>query len=266
MKAKDLYSAGKLAEAIDAQAEEVKRKPTDVEARGFLAELISLSGNVERAELQLDALARQAPESQMGASLFRQLLRAEAWRQDFHAKGRVPELIAPVSPYVRAQLEASIAVREGKEREATSALAAAEEIRPHARGRHADGEFEDFRDLDDLIAGVLEVLTSNGKYYWVPIDRVRSIEFRAPVRPRDLLWRRANVEVEDGPEGEVFLPSIYVAPAGALVDDALRLGRRTDWVGITSEPVRGVGLRTFLVGDEDRTILQLGELTFTAKD
>ena len=43
--------------------------------------------------------------------------------------------------------------------------------------------FEDSRDLDDLTSCVLEVLTSDGSYYWVPIADVESIEFRPPARP-----------------------------------------------------------------------------------
>ena len=65
-------------------------------------------------------------------------------------------------------------------------------------------EFEDLRDLDDLMAPLFEVLTSNGKYYWVPIEQVELIEFRPVVRPRDLLWRRVRMVVKDGPDGEVY--------------------------------------------------------------
>ena len=36
-------------------------------------------------------------------------------------------------------------------------------------------------------------------------------------RPRDLIWRQAFVEVDEGPEGEVYLPMVY-APLGADAD------------------------------------------------
>ena len=47
--ARDLYTAGKLAEAIEAATAEVRSRPTDHSARGFLAELLCLSGDIERA-------------------------------------------------------------------------------------------------------------------------------------------------------------------------------------------------------------------------
>ena len=94
----------------------------------------------------------------------------------------------------------------------------------------------------------------------MPIADVVSIEFRAPSTPRDLLWRNVILTVRDGPEGEVFLPALY-AGTEAEADDGLRLGRATEWKGGDGTPVRGVGQRTFLVGDDSATILELKALT-----
>ena len=64
-----------------------------------------------------------------------------------------------------------------------------------------------------------------------------------------------------GSEAEVFLPALYPLTYRAD-DDQLRLGRDSDWIGHAGEPVRGVGLRVFLVGDQDRTILAMDGLRF----
>jgi type VI secretion system protein ImpE len=157
-------------------------------------------------------------------------------------------------------LEASICLREGSQDEAVGLLASAEAERPRVVGTCNGRAFEDLRDLDDLTAGVFEVLTSNGKYYWIPIERVEQVEFRAPERTRDLLWRRARMIVRDGPDGEVFLPTLY-AGSHAEPGDRFRLGRATDWRGGEGEPVRGIGQRTFLVGDEACPIMELETLT-----
>ncbi len=116
------------------------------------------------------------------------------------------------------------------------------------------------RDLDDRTAGFFEVLTSTGKYFWIPTEQVASIEFRPPKRPRDLLWRRAHMIVRDGPDGEVFLPTIYAGAEDA--PDSVRLGRSTDWREGDEGLVEGVGLRMFLIGDEGRTIMDIGTLDF----
>ena len=72
-----------------------------------------------------------------------------------------------------------------------------------------DQPFDDLRDLDELTASFFEVLTSTGKYFWIPLERVDTVEFRAWERPRDLLWRRAHMVVRGGPDGEVYLPVLY---------------------------------------------------------
>ena len=57
----------------------------------------------------------------------------------------------------------------------------------------------------------------------------------------------------------MYLPTTY--PGSREQDAALKLGRATDWSG-PEGAMRGSGLRTFLVGDEARTILELGEIEF----
>lgn len=260
MTPREHYQAGRLDEAVKAASEEVKKHPADTSRRGFLCELLCFAGDMERADKQLDAMGQQDPQTTVGISMIRQLIRAEQARQQFFGEGRVPALLDKPSEALRLHLEASICVREGNLGEAAGLLAQAEEARSKKSGVCDGQPFEDFRDLDDLTACFFEVLTSTGKYFWIPIERVEIIEFRPPERPRDLLWRRAHMVVNGGPDGEVFLPALY-AGSHQEDDDRIRLGRYTDWRGGDGEPVRGFGQRTFLIGEEARAILELKELT-----
>lgn len=264
MTPQELFKAGSLQEAITAASEEVKRHPTDTSRRGFLCELLCFTGDIQRADVLLDALGNQDPQAALGVSLFRQILRAEQARQDFYKQGRVPEFLELPEPHLKLHLEASILLREGKPKEAAALLEQAEELRPCVCGTCGGTAFDDFRDIDDLTAGFFEILTSTGKYYWIPVERVELIEFRAPERPRDLLWRRAHTVVRGGPDGEVFFPTLY-GGTSTQSDDLLRLGRMTDWRGADGEPRSGIGQRMFVIGDEDRTIMELKELTFKEK-
>jgi type VI secretion system protein ImpE len=117
--------------------------------------------------------------------------------------------------------------------------------------------FDDFRDTDDLSSGSLEVLTTTGKYFWLPMERVTSLEFHAPKRPRDLFWRRCTISVKEGPDGDIYLPVLYET---VETDDQLRLGRSTVWS--SAAPVRGSGQRMFLVGDDALPINQLQTVQF----
>jgi type VI secretion system protein ImpE len=260
MDAKELFKAGKLDEAIAAASDDVKRHAVDSARRGFLCELLCYAGDWSRADAQLDVIGGQDAQLMLGTNMFRQLIRAEQARQQFFAEGRVPEFLDSPAPHVERCLKASVCIRENRPAEAAALLEEAESLRPNVSGICDGRPFADLRDIDDLTAPVFEVLTSNGKYYWIPIERVELIEFRPPEHPRDLLWRRVHMVVRDGPDGEVFLPVLYCGSAGES-DERFRMGRLTDWRGGDGSPVRGVGQRMFLIGDDGRGIMELQQIT-----
>jgi len=261
MNSSELYQAGRLTEAVDAALAAVKKTPSDTSRRGQLCELLCFAGDFERADKQLEAIGNLDPQTMPGVSLFRQLIRAETARQQFYAEGRLPEFLTEPSPVLRLHLEASIRLREGEKSEAAEMLGQAEQQRVKVSGVCDGKPFDDLRDLDDMTAPLFEVLTSTGKYYWIPMERVESLEFREPKRPRDLVWRRTLMTVADGPDGEVFLPALY-PNTHTSDDDQLRLGRGTDWIEEPGEPVLGVGLRMLLLGEEEMTILQPTHIEF----
>jgi len=262
-----LFRAGKLAAAIDAANAAVRAKPGDFVERLLLAEFLVFAGNLQRADVILDAAAKADPTTAIVVAEFRQLLRADIARRQCLTEGRVPEFIGEPTPPLKAALAALVALRAGDLGEAARQAAEAENCRPRAAGsmKRPDGDasFDDFRDADDLFAGFFEVLTTTGKYFWIPTERVASIEFHPPRRPRDLAWRRAAMSVIDGPDGEVYLPAIYVSAEAGSSDDVC-LGRTTDWVGEEDGLVRGIGQRVFLIGDDAFGIGDLSALRFGA--
>ena len=262
-KATDLFTSGDLEGAITALTEAVRKNPTDQETRGLLAEFLCIAGDLERADKQLDALGNQDAGSAPGLALFRQVVRAELARRECHQKGRVPEFIGAPTPLLEKHLEASVYIRDGEMRKAADLLAEAEADRPQPKGVCNGTPFDDFRDLDDRTACFLEVLTTTGSYYWIPLQAVVSLECSPPRRPRDLIWRRTQLSVRDGPDGEVFLPAVYANQSDAITDQT-RLGRMTDWSGGDGAPVLGVGQRTFLAGDVAIPIMELETVIFDA--
>jgi type VI secretion system protein ImpE len=259
--AADLFRAGRLDAAITAANADVRNNPADLGCRILLAELLLFASNIERADVILDASARIDPTAAVAVAEFRQLLRAESARRQHRSDGRVPDFIGEPTPALRSMLAALVALRAGDRDEAARCAAEAEVLRPHVPGHAGDAPFDDFRDADDLGAGFFEVLTTTGKYYWIPTERVISIDFHAPRRPRDLAWRRASVSVADGPDGDVYFPVVYQSDRSDVADE-LRLGRTTDWVGPEDGLVLGLGQRVFLVGDEARNIMELTMLRF----
>jgi type VI secretion system protein ImpE len=255
----EAYKAGKLADAISAALEQVRNAPADRGKRLFLAELCCFSGDLERADKQLDVLFTPDAPDVVQLTLFRQLIRGELARREVFTHGRVPEFLAQPTDALKMRLQALIDLRENKVKEAAELLAKAEEARPAVTGTCDGTAFDDWRDLDDVTAPVLEVITANGNYYWVPLEAIELLEFHKPERARDLYWRPAHLIVKDGPDGVVYIPALYFGSHTAA-DDAVKLGRRTDWVGGETEPYRGQGLREFLVGDSSKTVLEIEKI------
>lgn len=259
METLELFNAGQLADSIASGTAEVKANPADVARRSQLADLLCFSADYDRADKQLEAIAKLEPKAMTVVTLTRQLIRAEKWRQEFFLEGRTPEFLTTPGEGVQLQLRASIALREEERTEAAELLARAEEAR-HVQKCHSDqGEHEDIRDLDDLIGGVFEVLTSTGKYYWVPMDTVIEVEPRPIERARDLLWPRFRLEVKNGPEGEVYIPALY-GPMPTDAAEEVLLGRVSEFS--EDDPARGLGRRRFLLGEEAVSINDLPFLKF----
>ena len=261
MTAYELFQKAKLAEAIQAALAAVKSAPTDTNARLLLCDLLCFGNQFERADSQLEIVAQQASDLMLGLSLYRQLIRAEAARHDVMESGRAPEFSAEVPDFLQLHVRALIAQREGNAGETVQLLQQAEALRPKLTGECDGASFEDFRDLDDLTAPFLEVLTSTGKYFWVEWARIDALEFRPPKQIRDLLWRPTEMTIRAGPSAVVYVPALY-AGSQHSTDDALRTGRSTEWLDVPSGPTQGCGQRMFLIGEESKSILSIQTIAF----
>jgi type VI secretion system protein ImpE len=264
--AHELLNAGQLSDAITAATGLVKTSPKDLEHRWMLGELLILAGQYERADAQFDTIMTLEPKAAVAVTPIRQLLRAETARRQFYDEGRLPELLDGASPQVRDRLEAFVLLRDGKPTEAGSVVERAETARPSLAGTlTAAGQtraFEDLRDLDDITAGVFEVYTQTGKFYWIEMERVERISFTPATRPLDLLWREAQLAVKDAFDATVHVPAIYGTLTGA--DDPSRLGRRTEWIGREGDAVVGVGRRSFVLnGEEEVDAMAIEQIEFS---
>ncbi len=259
MSASELYRQGRLQDAIDAATAEVKAKPNDAGRRSFLCDLLCIAGAFERADKQLDTLSQLEPALAVAVAMSRQLARAAVWRRQFFDEGRLPEFAGKPSPLIEQHLKASVLSRQGDAAAAAALLAEARSQRKPVAVTCDGKACDDVFDLDDVLAPVLEVFTANGKYYWIAFEQVASVSFSPPRTPRDLLWRPARIHVNDGPEGDVHLPALYHG-SDKSPDDSIRLGRSTSWSGANGEPVRGLGQRMLLVGEDDRSFLEISEL------
>jgi type VI secretion system protein ImpE len=261
MNAGEFFKAGKLQDAIDAQIKEVKVNAADQGKRLFLFELLSFTGDLDRAQRQIEAIKYSELELDAAVLAYRKILDSERLRRRLFSEGLPPQFFAEPAEHVRLRLEAVNRLREKNEAEAAKLLEQAETARPAVKGTLNDKPFENLRDCDDLFAGVFEVF-AHGVYYWVPLESIESVSMNAPRFPRDLLWVPARLETKDNAAGDVFLPALYPGSEGHASDD-IKLGRRTAWPENDTGPVLGAGLRIFLIDDDASSLLDWRKLTMS---
>jgi len=231
MTARELYQAGKLAEAVQALNTELRDNPGDTKRRTFLFELLCFAGNFDRADKQLEILAQENKDAQLGALVYRAALHAERIRCDLFQKKDYPQTAGGSEPAV-------------------------------LKGTWNGKPFESISDTDPRIGPRLEVLAA-GQYLWLPFEHIASIEVQAPKRLRDLIWApailRPSAAFKERELGEVLLP--VLSPFSfQQEDDALKLGRATDWREVDSGEVVPFGQKMFLIDDEEVPFLELRQL------
>lgn len=228
MNAQQLYQTGRLEEAIEALVAVLRDDPANARQRTFLFELLCFAGEYDRAERQLDVIARGTQEASMGALLYRSALHAERIRQDMFA-GETPPPMPEAAPV----------------------------------GGTLNGKpFTSITDVDPRIGARLEVFAA-GQYTWVPFSHLATVRVEPPKRLRDLLWSpaavRAGAAFQDFEFGEVLVP-VLSPLSWRSPDDEVRLGRVTDWQTLPNGVEVPLGQKLLRVDDELVPILEVREL------
>lgn len=260
--AKALLDAGNLNGAIEAALKTVKAKPTDIHARTFLFELSLFSGDWDRADRQLDAIAHQDANSMVGSIIYRQTLAVEKQREKTFTEGVAPEFITPPPQYVMEAIYAINSIKEGKIAEARDVLDKVEEERPAFTCKVNGEDVEDFRDCNDITSTVLEVIIKDN-YIWVPIEQIAKLKILERKTLRDLFWLQAELETTSGTKGEVIIPALY-SGSYRNSDDQIRLGRSVDWRDLGKDLYVGEGMKLFWLNGKATPIFEIREVEFAA--
>jgi type VI secretion system protein ImpE len=260
MNASELFKAGRLQEAVQAQTQEVKADPADPNKRLFLFELLAFAGDLDRAARQIDAISYGDPQRDNAVETYRLLVKAERARGRLFREGVPPTFLLPPPDHVRLRLDYLNELRAGRPEEAVRLLARARDATPPCAGDLNGKPFSSLRDTDDLFGTVLEVLADD-KYAWVPLEQVSVVLLQGPQYPRDLLWLPARLVTTDGHSGQVFLSALYPGSA-QHPDERVRLGLVTDWSN-DGGPSRAVGRRVFQAGEDDVSLLDWRQLRMT---
>ena len=212
----------------------LRQNPADLAQRTFLFELLCFSGQYDRAEKQLELLARRNPEAEMGAALYRAALHAERARHETYRKQELQQ---------------------------------AGSARPF-RGKWNGNPFDSIADTDPSLGTRLEVFAA-GAYLCIPFEQIASLRIEPPRLLRDTLWAPAAVRLKTGVTGmdlrQVLLPVIYPF-SWKSEDESVWLGRMTAWTKDDTGWDFPVGQRMFLIDGEEVPLLEIRSLEFARDD
>lgn len=262
MKSNELLRAGRLCEARAELIEEVKASPADLEARTLLFQVLAFSGEWDKAERHLDLLALQAPDRSAQFLLYRNLMAAEKARAEVASGTRIPEFLTQAPPFFPDFLTGRAGLALGDAEYFADLVSTLAGEQPAVRGVADGAPFEGFSDCDGSLFWLLEVFIHD-RYLWFPFSSLRELSIRQPVQLLDLLWAPARIVTWEGLTADCYLPVLYPDSA-RHENEQVRLGRMTDWQDLGGGHFLGAGQHLLQVGAEEKGLLELREVTFSA--
>jgi type VI secretion system protein ImpE len=242
----ELIETGKLAQAERIQKEACRANPDDPAGWLRMAEIHCYQRNFEK----VDKLLRTRLTGSAEAETLRAILDCESQ----YAEDRLQTFGTP-PPELLKRIEAAQRLFFENDDTAIDTIDELDETAPYLHG-YVDGrEFEGIRDSDDLRAPLLDVFHGN-RFVWVAFRQIRKLRIHPAATQLDHLYRPATLWLHDGTETAIRIPARYPRTHVSR-KPLLRVARATDYgeeFGLTV----GLGLRTFLIGEEE---LPLGDFT-----
>lgn len=257
MEAEEHLRLGQLDEALALVQSRIRSRPGDAALRTFLFQLLGAMGQWDRALQQLEVLSTLGHHELLFARNHQPVIQAELMRQEIFAGKCTPLLFGEPEPWMGFLLEANRLFAKGEHPAAAELRARAFDDAPATPGKVNGTTFAWVADADARLGPMIEVML-DGRYFWVPLSRIRRLELEPPKHLRDLLWAPAKfVWANEGAAGGL----VFVRyPGTELVSDgALRLGRRTEWAEEHGLSV-GRGQRLLATDTEDFPLLEVRTL------
>jgi type VI secretion system protein ImpE len=257
--AEELFRAGDLKGCLAELQNDVRRRPADPKLRRFLAQLLMVTGDWDRALNQLGVAAELDAAALPMKHTYTAAIQCERLRGAVFAGEKSPLVLGDPPPWIALLLQALALSGQGRSREGQELRARALEDAPATSGTMNGSAFEWIADADSRLGPVLEVLL-NGAYYWVPFARIRHIEFEKPADVRDLVWLPAQFTWSNDGQAMGLIPVRYPGSERAA-EDTLRLARKTEWEESGDGEYTGLGQRVLTTSGEELGLLDVREIS-----
>jgi type VI secretion system protein ImpE len=254
MLAQQLVREGKPGAALAALQDAVRKDAADVKLRIFLFQLLAVMGQWSRALNQLNVAGELDAATLPMVNTYGPAIQCEALRADIFAGLRAPLIFGEPEPWL-AQLADALQHDATDPARAAAAREQAFAAAPASSGSIAGVPFAWLADAEQRLGPVLEAVV-NGRYFWIPLSRIRRIELDPPTDLRDTVWTPASFTWTNGASGVGLIPTRYSGTV-ATADEGLLLARRTEWIG---EEICG---QRMLVSDAgDHPLMNVRDIVF----
>jgi type VI secretion system protein ImpE len=260
MQAQDHLKNGDVDAALKALIQAVRDEPQKVDNRTFLFQLLSVTGDWNRALNQLVVAGEMDPSAIPMVQTYREALACEALRAQVFAGSRSPLIFGDPKQWIALLLESLKLVAAGEISQAAGLRQQAYEDAPAVSGKVNGEAFEWLADADSRIGPFLEAVV-NGNYYWIPMHRISKIEIEAPADLRDLVWLPAQFSWANEGQAIGLIPARYPGSESSA-DSAIQLARRTEWVELGGDTYSGMGQKLMATNANDYPLLEIREIVF----
>lgn len=258
MQAEAYLQTGDLEKALDSLTEEIRSNPSKVELRIFLFQLLSVLGQWDRAITQLNVAAEMDSDALLMAQVYRPALNCEVLRSNVFQGKRTPLIFGEPLEWMVWLTQVPGLLAAGKLEAAIELRDQAFEAAPTVSGRIDGQAFTWIADADVRLGPTLEAIV-NGKYYWIPFERIREIRIDKPVNLRDVIWAMATFTWANQGQAVGLIPSRYPG-SEEDEDSSIRMGRKTDWRDAGNNLFMGIGQRMLATDQGEYPLLEIREV------
>jgi type VI secretion system protein ImpE len=252
------FKAGDLAGALQNLQQGVRQDPSNAKLRVFLAQLLMLRGDWDRAITQLKVIGDIDAGALPMTHAYSTAIQCERVRADVFAGTRGPLLFGEPEPWIAQLMQSLALLGQGRAQQSSALRAQAFATAPATAGTLNGAPFEWIADADSRLGPILEVLL-NGAYYWVPFNRISHITIEPPADARDLVWLPAQFQWINGGEAMGLIPVRY-PDSEKSGDAAILLARKTEWLPAGDDAFTGLGQRVLTTDGPEIGLLELREL------
>lgn len=253
--------AGDPKRALAALTAAVKAAPAKPQLRIFMAQLLCVMGQWERAHTQLNVVADLDASTGPMREMVGHALRCELIRAAVFAGRRSPMVFGHPDEWLALLIESMLQAGQGADEASHQLAARAYDAAPATRGMLNGEPFEWIADADSRLGPVLEAMI-NGRYYWLPFSRLSRVSIEDPVDLRDRVWLPAQLVFANGGEAVAMIPTRYPG-SQASEDGKILMSGKTEWRELGADRFAGLGQRVLVtdLGEHDMLSVRLLELS-----